>query len=88
MLYSGWAYYLAHLEVLKEKTMIVPMAIAAKELGATKQTLAYYISAGKITSRRAGRIVLVDTETAKEELEKYGYYRRTAQREQRKNSTV
>ncbi len=58
--------------------MLTTMTEAAELLGIPKQRLYQKIKEGKVTGRKVGeRVVLVDTEKARRELERSGYFRRS-----------
>ena len=58
----------------------IPLAQAAKMMNVTKQALDYHRKKGHITTRKAGRIHLVDPEVLRKELEPYTYKKDKSQK--------
>lgn len=70
--------------------MVTTMTQAAKQLGIAKQQLYRFVKSDVVSGQRAGRVVLIDPEQARRELEADGYYERSEQvrRSRLKNKKV
>lgn len=71
------------INIRKQTSELVTMHEAAARIGVTHQTLSQYRLAGKLTAQQAGKIWLVNPETAKQELEEDGFFIRRENRKAR-----
>lgn len=77
--HSGSVAYISVVVIRQGESMnntVLPLSLAARHFGMAHTSLDRWRQLGKLTVRQAGRIVLVDIEIARKELEQVGYFER------------